>query len=145
MIGSFYTRYLKFKGTLKTKRPFKNHLKSKTLSLPHLFHHPRYINRQNRAFQSSYKKCHPTYKTYNLVHSNFLITTRFYFILMVTVTKWYEPISSSRVTGCVGPRLVREHHSGAHHSSPPAPIGSVSSPLWWCTKAPTTPKIYIST
>ena len=64
---------------------------------------------------------------------------------MVTGTRWYARIRSSQVTDYGGPILMREHHSGAQNSSPPALMESVSSPLWWCTKLPITLKISITT
>ena len=44
-------------------------------------------------------------------------------------TRWYAHISYSRVTGCGGPRQVKEHHYGAHRSYSPAPMAIFSSPL----------------
>ena len=85
-----------------------NHsLRFKTWSLPNLFHHPSHINYNKLRLKSIYKKFHPTYKTYNLVHCKCVIAMILDLIRMVTGKIWYSHISSSRVTGCGGPRLVR--------------------------------------
>ena len=139
------TIYMQFTGTQNTKRPFKYFLQFKTLSLPNIFHRPIHITQQNQTFQVSYKKGHPTYKKSNLSHLECRIATKLDFILMVNGTMCYAPISSSRVTWCVEPRLMRDHHSGAQSLSSPALIDIVSSPLWWCTKAWTAINIYITT
>ena len=47
---------------------------------------------------------------------------------LVTGTRWYAPISYSQVKGFGGPRLVREHHSGAQYSSSPVLFDSVVIP-----------------
>ena len=57
----------------------------------------------------------------------------------------YAPIIYSWVTGCGGPRLTKEHYSGAHHSSSTALVDILSSPYLWFTRAPTILKIYIDT
>ena len=120
-------RYLKPQETLHSSLAVQN------LKSSEYFFCPRYINRQNQAFQSSYKKCHPIYKIPNLVHHKYGITTILDLIQMLTGTRWYAPIRYSRVTGCGGPILVRDNHSGAQHSSSPALVDIVSST---CVGAP---------
>ena len=103
------------------------------------FCHPTYINQQNRSLQSRYKWFRLTCKTSNLVHRKCGIAMILDLILMVTGARRYARISSSHVTVYGGPRLVREHHSGAQLSSSPALMDSISSPLRWCTKVLNTP------
>ena len=67
---------------------------------------------------------------------------RSYLFLMETGGIFHASISSSRETGCGRTRLVIEHYYGAHCPSSPALMGSVSSPHFWCTRSPTTLKIY---
>ena len=103
-------------------------MQSKTLSVPHLFSHPIYINQQNLALQSSYNKCHSTYKTSKIIHRKCVIATIIYCIRMVTETICYTPIISSQVTGCGGPRLVRDHHSGSQRLYSSTPMDGYLSP-----------------
>ena len=104
-------RYLKPQETLHSSLAVQN------LKSSEYFFCPRYINRQNQAFQSSYKKCHPTYKTSNFVHRKCGIATRLDLTRIVTGTRLYALISYSRVKGCGGFILARDHHSGPQISS----------------------------
>ena len=117
----------------------------KISSILNLFFHPSHINSQNQNFQSSYKKCHPTYFTSNLAHSKCGIAMISDLIRMKTGRRWYIHISYSWITECRGPKQVKYHHSGTHSSSSPALIDSVLPPLCWFTRAPTTIKISITT
>ena len=144
-IGWCSTRFLKYTKTWNTERPYNHRLQSKILSLPNIFRHHSHINHQNQGSQSSYKKFRLTYLSSNLTHRKCEIMMRLDLILMVTGTRWYEHIIYSWVIGCGGTILVGEHHSGAQRSSSPTLTDSSSSPLWWCTRAPTTLNISITT
>ena len=107
---------------LKQQEILQSFLAIQNWSLLNIFHRLSHINHHNQAFQDSYKKCHSTYLASKLTHSKCGIATRFYLIIMITRTNWCAPISSSWLTECGGPILVRYHHSCAHHSSLPTLI-----------------------
>ena len=106
------------------------------LKSPAYFFRPSYINRQIRAFQSSYKRCHPTYRTSKLVHCNCVITTRLDLIKMVTGTRWHAHIRYFQVKGCWVIILVREHHYCVQCSYSPVLVESFHPPCGGVPKHP---------
>ena len=120
---------LKHKYTLQASFEIQN------LKLPLFLHCPRKTNLWNWNYQATYKKCLHIYKTYNLSHHKCVILMIFYLIWAEAYARCYAPISSSQVTRYGGARLMKDHNSGAHHSSSPTSMNSVLYPQCWCNRS----------
>ena len=121
--------------TWNTNIPYKHHLQSKTWGWTFFLQCPSKINLRKWTSQETYKKCLHIYKTSNLSHHKCVTLMKFYSIWTEAGAICYAPISSSQVTRYGGARLMKDHNSGAHHSSSPTSMHSVLSPQCWCNRS----------